>query len=438
MAMPLRAACVEVDISPELPIEKPGWLIKIVATQIDDPVFAKVVVLESDGVRVALVSIDVLSIRWPQVEAIRDVAQSVGISPENCLVAATHNHTGPAVSSAGLGRRDDRYVEFMIERIGGALRKAVDQLAPATISAGSGIEARVSSIRRMITRDGSVRTHAQPSAEIRCPESVLDPEVGLIRIDDASGKTIGVIVNFACHPVHNGGEPRISAGWPGVMSNAIKSSLGNDCVVLFLNGAFGDVHHQSSLVPGYIDTKENVGRTLAQTVLNTLPTLTRVQTPMLAGWTKTIQIPLRDIDGPYGINMPRRQRFAKDEVYEELISRLRAKKAKRDHVLATMQSLRIDPQTVFVTIPGEPFSTIGLDLKFASPYRNTWVVGAANGMIGYIPARDAFDGGGYECTLSMGSKLDPAAAEMITQTGIELIRRTTTPFGPLRPFERED
>ncbi|HTL30921.1 MAG TPA: hypothetical protein VL282_16945 [Tepidisphaeraceae bacterium] len=420
--MPIRAACVEVDISPQLPIEKPGWLIKILATKIDDPVFAKVCVIENDGVRAAIVSIDVLSIRWPQVEAIRRVAQSLGIPPENCLVAATHNHTGPAVSSAGLGRRDERYVEFMVGRMGDALRRAVEQLAPATLSVGSGIEARISSIRRMIMRDGSVRTHAPPTAEIRCPESVIDPEVGLIRIDSTIGNTIGVIVNFACHPVHNGGEPRISAGWPGQMSNALKKSLGKDCAVLFLNGAFGDVHHQSSLVPGYVDTKETVGQTLAKTIVDTLPSLKPIEKPMLAGSTKTIEIPLREIDGPFGVNMPRRQRFAKDEVYEELIGRLRAKKAKRDHVLAQMQSLRIDPQTVFVTIPGEPFSKIGLDLKFASPFRNTWVVGAANGMIGYIPTREAFDRGGYECTLSMGSKLDPSAAEKITQTGIELLR----------------
>ncbi len=420
--MPIRAACVEVDISPELPIEKPGWLIKILATKIEDPVFAKVAVMEADGVRVAIVSIDVLSIRWPQVEAVRDAAQSLGIPRENVLVAATHNHTGPAVSSAGLGRRDEKYVAFMVERIGDALRRAVEKLAPARLSAGSGIEARVSGIRRMIMRDGSVRTHAPPTPEIRCPESVIDPEVGLIRIDDQQGNTIGVIVNFACHPVHRGGEPIISAGWPGVMSNSIKASLGNDVAVLFLNGAFGDVHHQSSLVPGYVDTKENVGQTLAATVLSTLPTLSPIERPSFAGSTKTIQIPLRDIDGPFGTNMPRRQRFAKDEVYEELIARLRAKKAKRDHVLATMQSLWIDPQTALVTIPGEPFSKIGFDLKFASPFKNTWVVGAAGGMIGYIPTREAFTRGGYECTLSMGSKLDPSAAERITQTGIQLLR----------------
>jgi hypothetical protein len=35
-------------------------------------------------------------------------------------------------------------------------------------------------------------------------------------------------------------------------------------------------------------------------------------------------------------------------------------------------------------------------------------------MIGYVPTRAAFDGGGYETTLSMGTKLDPAAGEMLT------------------------
>jgi len=72
----MRAAFAEIDITPKLPAEKPGWIVKILATSVDDPIMAHVAVLEGDdGARVALISLDVLSVRWPIVEGMRDAAE---------------------------------------------------------------------------------------------------------------------------------------------------------------------------------------------------------------------------------------------------------------------------------------------------------------------------------------------------------------------------
>ena len=48
---------------------------KILAQRALDPLYARVCVLEANAVRVALVSLDVISVRWPVAEAIRDQAQ---------------------------------------------------------------------------------------------------------------------------------------------------------------------------------------------------------------------------------------------------------------------------------------------------------------------------------------------------------------------------
>jgi neutral ceramidase len=420
--MSLRAAAVEVDITPPtLPIEKPGWIVKILADRVEDPIRAKVIVIESAGTRVGFISLDVLSIRWPEVDRIREMGAAVGIPKQNLLVAATHTHTGPAVSSPGLARRDENYVEFMVGRVGAALRQAVDGVRPATIAFGSTVEGSVSFIRRCILRDGSARTHPPPGPDILCPESVLDPQVAVIRIDDAASDTpIGMIVNFACHPVHGGGGTALSAGWPGVLSSELRKTFGDSLVTCFLNGALGDVHHQSTIVRDYVDTKENVGQAVARAAL-AAPLSPCVDDLSLSARTTTLLIPLRDIDGPFGLNMPRRQRFAPDAVYETLIERLRTKKAKRDHVLAEVQCLRLGDVARFVTLPCEPFSAIGIEIKLRSPMRNTLVAGCANGMIGYVPTEAAFSRGGYETTLSMGSKLDPSAARRLTEAAMELL-----------------
>src|SRR6185295_4007914 len=214
------------------------------------------------------------------------------------LVAATHNHTGPPVSAPGLATKDFAYIDEMVAKVGRAIAAAVAKLQPVDLFIGSTIESRVSFIRRAIMKDGSVRTHAQPGPDIRCLEGVIDPQVGVIAADDAQGNLLGVIVNFTCHPTHNGGEPRFSAGWPGVLANSIKKQkLGPDVVTVFLNGALGDAHHSNPLNcdPPLTDdeSKQRVGRTLAETVIKSFPTLPQVGSLALASARKTIELPLR-------------------------------------------------------------------------------------------------------------------------------------------------
>ena len=419
----MRGAFSEIDITPALPAEKPGWIVKIMATAVDDPLLAHVLVLEDDSkTRVAFVSLDVLSVRWPLAEAIRDRAGQAGIPRDNVMVAATHNHTGGPVSSVGLCTRDENYIAQLVDKVGQALTSAVENLKPARLSIGSTIESRISFIRRCIMKDGAVRTHAQPGPNIRCSESVLDPEVGILCVRDDNEKVMGVLVNFACHPTHNGGEPRFSAGWPGVFCNAVKRKLGPEVVPVFLNGALGNAHHANPLNcdPPLTDEqgKQRVGSVLAATVVGALDKLQPIESLSLAASRRSIKIPLRDIDGPFGADMKNRQRFAPDHVYEALIAKLRRKKEKRDHVLAEVQAIRLTPDTALVSLPAEAFTALGLAIKSQSPFPRTYVVAPANGIVGYVPTLEAFDRGGYECTLSMGSKLDPGAAELLIEAAL--------------------
>jgi hypothetical protein len=76
-----------------------------------------------------------------------------------------------------------------------------------------------------------------------------------------------------------------------------------------------------------------------------------------------------------------------------------------------------------VGIPGELFSELGLRIKAASPFADTHVVGAANGMVGYLPTRRAFDGGGYECTLITSSCLAPEAGDIVVDAALDMLRQ---------------
>ena len=125
--MPLRAGFAEVDITPPIGTHKVGWLKDIVIDKILDPLFARVAVFESGDAKVAFVALDTLSIRWTQVSEIRQrLRDKYGFPGENVMVAATHNHAGPAIANIGKVPRDDAYVGTLIANIVSAFGQALN------------------------------------------------------------------------------------------------------------------------------------------------------------------------------------------------------------------------------------------------------------------------------------------------------------------------
>jgi hypothetical protein len=77
----------------------------------------------------------------------------------------------------------------------------------------------------------------------------------------------------------------------------------------------------------------------------------------------------------------------------------------------------------FVSLPGEVFVEIGLRIKEGAYPAHALVAGLANGMVGYVPHREAYARGGYETTFTYSSKLAPEAGEILADTAIALVRK---------------
>lgn len=75
---------------------------------------------------------------------------------------------------------------------------------------------------------------------------------------------------------------------------------------------------------------------------------------------------------------------------------------------------------VLITFSGELFSQIGLNIKKLSPYEYTFVSGYTNGSVGYSPTSDAYDGDGYEVSLS---KLAPEWQKIFEGGLVEIIKK---------------
>lgn len=418
--MPLKVGFAEADITPPLGTHKIGWIVDIVSERVLDPLFARAAVLEAGDQSVAFVQLDTLSVRWATtMEIRRRIEREYGFPGTNIMVAATHNHAGPAVANCGDAPRDDAYVETLIGKVARAFGRAIDNMQEAEIGFGTCFEFSLSRNRRVVMRDGTVQTHGTFTNPLAlCFEGPIDPEVTVMAARSGDGRLLGAIVNFTCHPTHHGDGTALSAGYPGVLAGQMKQ---HGCpFTLFLNGACGNVH-DADPATGTRRTKEEMGATLADDVLGILDRADWRSSVTLGRRSRTVQLPFRKVTEEEVQGTARgAQRFVDPTAYERAMPRLLERIERMRTQPADVQVLSID-EYAYAAIPAEYFVQHGLRIKEESYPCHALVVGHANGMVGYVPHREAFQRGGYETTFGFGSRLAPEAGDVLADCAIDLI-----------------
>lgn len=224
---PLRAGVAKIDITDRE------------AGPVNDPSYAKALVLKSGSLSAVLITIDAVAIgeigriRNDYLAKIRsELARDPGIPPEHVLVNASHCH--------GVIRAD---VDKLTVQV---VRQAWKGLAPVRVGAGSGTESRISENRRLNMKDGTQidvrRAYSLPADEEVESVGPIDPQIGLLRLDREDGRPMAVVYNFACHPIMNPPSKGSSADFPGFASAVIEDSLGDGALAFFVQGCGGDIN----------------------------------------------------------------------------------------------------------------------------------------------------------------------------------------------------
>ncbi len=209
------------------------------AGPVDGPLHARAVVLESEGTRVALITLDVVAIGeighigndfLPNLR--RRLEQELGIPPAHVLVNASHCHGVPCADVA--------------ERTFQAVRAAAERLVPVRAGAGAGYEDRISENRRFKLKDGRVvdsrHAYSLPPDEQVAEVGPIDPQIGVLRLDRLDGSTLAVVYNFACHPIQGVPSGANTADLTGFASQVIEENLSPGAVALFVQGCGGDIN----------------------------------------------------------------------------------------------------------------------------------------------------------------------------------------------------
>jgi len=209
------------------------------AGPVNDPLFAKALVLKGEGTTAVIITLDVVSIGEIGrigngfLATVRGQLQKeLGIPPASVVITTSHCHGLPRADTAQLVVR--------------AVKEAWQGLVPVRVGAGAGREDRISENRRLKMKDGSEvdmrRAYSLPRDEDVAAVGPIDPQIGLLRIDRENGAPLAVLYNFACHPIMNPPSKGNSADYPGYASKVIEQTLGAGAVAFFVQGCGGDIN----------------------------------------------------------------------------------------------------------------------------------------------------------------------------------------------------
>lgn len=461
----VKSGFAERDISPEIGMERPGGYGKGYHKAFHDPCKARVAVFDDGTDAVALVGLDALIIRRPQVEEVRKlVAEKTGIAPGAVLIGASHSHSsGPTgmvlpgefdhadelvqdLAYEQSSAADPKYLELMVNGIVEAIVEAYEKRQVLKLGFARGEESSVSFNRRWRMKGGLTFTHPRyGNPDMVETAGPIDPEVGVIGAWNEDGKLEGCVVNFACHATTS--PPGISANYPWAVEKVIRGTFGDDVTVVFLNGASGDVTQVDNAAAvkrpiGAASAMLLGGRVGAEAVKVLVDQGTTLTTEAeVVSQTEILKIPRRK-PSPERLaecrelvqQPPTEAAALNDWIWAKEIVLLQALIDREPIREVEVQAVQVGP-AVFLTNPAEYFCEFGLQQKAGSPFPFTWPVSLANGCVGYVPTAEALgpNGGGYETRLTSYSNLVPEAGDLIRDAGIVLAKSLTP--GPVPEAE---
>jgi hypothetical protein len=316
--------------------------------------------------RITWVAADLVAVDQGFTRRLGERLVASGIKAGTLIVSASHTHSGPG---AFLG--SEVFAVTAVDREDAMVRDAV-------------LDAMVEAVRRAGTRARDARmalaTVAGPPATISRLGGDVDREVVVLKLVARDGEPIAVLWNYAIHGTMLGPRNlRLSGDVMGVASRAIEDALG--VPALYINGAVGDVsprHHGET-------EQEVTGRALATTVRAAWAHATPepIEGRPLAVRTTRVRLPSPSVSLPHCTArwMPSWARVPLGRVLP------------RETELIAVALGRL----AWVTMPGEPVTALGREIKDAARQRwpHTFVAGLSNDYLGYFVRPDDYARPGY-------------------------------------------
>jgi len=409
----LRAGVASGTLDPPLGVPMMGYSARSgVSEGTHDPLLARAVYLQGES-DLLWIECDVCLWAPQQAREIRErIAARTRVPAARILVGSIHTHSGPDTGFGALlaGREPAGFVGDLIDAVTEVGVRACAAPRPARLAVG--------------------RAEAHIGRNRRRADGPLDPEILVVRVDDAAeSQPLAIVYVHGCHPTALGHENlHYSADWPAAAGAAIRGRFPG-ALPVFALGAHADVDPrtrglQDLAIPGqsvgvsHAET-EALGREVGEAVADAAANLEPVADARVGAASDTVRIPahratesgladaLAALDLPadtrpkvselYGLEQERTQHLPANERRDRIarVRRyLRDRTARRfafaDEPEVEVQVLRVG-DALLLALPLEPTVDVGLDWKRRVPASHAAVLGIANGWIRYLPHAKNFE-----------------------------------------------
>jgi Tfp pilus assembly protein PilX len=447
----LKAGVAKLEVTPPVGVRMAGFAGRALPSlAVHDPLWARALVLDDGARRAGLVALDLIYAPEDLVAKVREaVASPTGISPDGLLIASTHTHSGPQDAREEATDQERAYWASLPDKLIQVVSQAAASLQPARLGAASGWCAV-----------GINRRERMPGNRIELGRNyfgVFDTELGVVRVEGlpagrvegATGAPIAALVNYTCHPVCLMADNYlISADYPGFARHLLEERLGGG-MALFFNGACGNVNPREAAVNhgmvsgSNFSTAERAGANVAAEAARVWGKAIPADGVTLSFSRRTISLPTnydralkaaeqalaeaeRQAGGPAPDESPYVTWRTRPNPERAKTRLARVRERGTAPVTCEIQVIRVgwpegSPQgsIAFLGWPGEIFCELGMAAKEGSPFHPTYVIGYANGSIGYVPTPEAFGEGGYE--VNVAAHLADNAGSVLVEESLALL-----------------
>ncbi len=406
-----QAGAARRDITPREPVPMWGYAARhdALSEGVLDPLYAEALVIQAGADKLAIVGLDLG--RAPSEQSLarirRRLRERAGI--EWSFIAGSHTHHGPVLELSdqpgkGQGRFAAalRYYAELEDKIVEAVTEADARRAPARLDAG------------VLALDGFNRNRHS-----KLEPRPVDRDLAVLRLDDAGGKPLALLVNFAAHPTMLPSSTlKFSADWVGALKETLRRETG--AAALFMQGAAGDL----SADPGPGRDFRAYGEALARQALELARRL-RPEPPESPAWQvreERFRFHSRtDFADPLV-----RTLFAK-AFFPELVANYLDEYAEGIRPRLTVALL--NGRIAFVGLSGEVFSAHAVRLKQRARLTPLFFFGYSNGYHQYFPTIEAVAEGGYGADAAV-SPVEVGAGERLMDAALVWLYRM---LGRIRP-----
>ena len=257
---PLEAGWAVVNITPDAPVHLAGYGPRGPYLTVLDSLFARILVLENQGTRSVIISVDLLMFPRILKERIEQALGDLGYSKGQIFLTATHTHHGfgnwekSIAGQFAFGAFDEPNMQRLVNLILSGIKKARECSSAAAIGYQK-IDAQELVINRLEPLNGE-----------------KDPYLRIIHIHKQNGQK-GILVSFSGHATNLDADVwELSRDYPGVLVEQLQVDKNID-FAMFCAGMVGSHNIDIDVEKGHKRIGQ-VGKKLADKVLSQIDQVT--------------------------------------------------------------------------------------------------------------------------------------------------------------------